>query len=386
MNSAARRLLSNLLLAAVSLVVSFLVLYHAALWGLDWLDRRRARAFQRQLEESARYRRPPDRTDFSLKGLVMPSSGRGRIYRLKPNVEGYYAHAHVRINCQGFRGPDWTTPKRPGAFRIALVGDSFAFGQSIDDEAQTLAGALEYLLNCAAADPRYEVLNFGVPGAEMPDVAAIARQDVKRRDVDAIVYLFNLSDLGMATELGETGEVAPVSPRIVRWLHRLFPALFSVRYKVLPGKVCYIRSWPEGERGRQVREWLAEIVRAARGKPVLIITDYLELLAPRRAYEAHDALARLARSLGIVVVDPYPYYKRFEQVYGAAFNPALQISPTDQHPNERRSGLMAIAALEALVNEKIVPDWRRLSRLVPFEVLRGDVAGSESRGNRPRSR
>ena len=39
----------------------------------------------------------------------------------------------VRVNAQGFRGPDFARSKGPGTRRILLLGDSFGFGVGVDE-------------------------------------------------------------------------------------------------------------------------------------------------------------------------------------------------------------------------------------------------------------
>jgi lysophospholipase L1-like esterase len=54
-------------------------------------------------------------------------------------------------------------PTDPGRFRIAVIGDSYTFGQGLEP-AERFTGVLESLLG-----PRYEVLNLGVPGHRTGD-------------------------------------------------------------------------------------------------------------------------------------------------------------------------------------------------------------------------
>jgi lysophospholipase L1-like esterase len=68
----------------------------------------------------------------------------------------------VVINSLGFRERE-VPPKSQGHYRIAVVGDSFTWGQGIaaDDRFSNLIGA--------SLGPGYEVLNFGWPGNNMPE-------------------------------------------------------------------------------------------------------------------------------------------------------------------------------------------------------------------------
>ncbi|MDD3440606.1 MAG: hypothetical protein PHU50_04060, partial [Kiritimatiellae bacterium] len=39
----------------------------------------------------------------------------------------------IRVNANGFRGPEIPMPKPPDLFRIAVLGDSIAFGRTLDE-------------------------------------------------------------------------------------------------------------------------------------------------------------------------------------------------------------------------------------------------------------
>jgi len=65
-------------------------------------------------------------------------------------------------NRLGFRERE-IPPKSPTRFRIVVVGDSFTWGQGIERE-ERYSNRLEQMLGA-----RYEVLNFGIPGDNMPE-------------------------------------------------------------------------------------------------------------------------------------------------------------------------------------------------------------------------
>jgi lysophospholipase L1-like esterase len=70
--------------------------------------------------------------------------------------------ASPSVNSLGFReGP--IGPKDPNLFRIAVIGDSFAWGQGVQEH-ERFSNLLD-----AQLGPRYEVLNFGMPGHTMPE-------------------------------------------------------------------------------------------------------------------------------------------------------------------------------------------------------------------------
>lgn len=83
-------------------------------------------------------------------GNVRDYVGRGRAWSPGPP------------NSLGFRERN-IPPKTAGRYRIAVVGDSFTWGQGIE-RSERFSDLLDELLG-----PRYEVLNFGLPGDNMPE-------------------------------------------------------------------------------------------------------------------------------------------------------------------------------------------------------------------------
>ena len=55
-------------------------------------------------------------------------------YRLKPNVSEYAFGAQVDTNSHGRRGPEWSASKSDDSYRVALIGDSLAFGFGVPFE------------------------------------------------------------------------------------------------------------------------------------------------------------------------------------------------------------------------------------------------------------
>ena len=67
----------------------------------------------------------------------------------------------IAVNSLGFR--DREVPPKGDRFRIAVVGDSFTWGQGIE-AGERFSNLLEGFLG-----PKYEVFNFGIPGDNLPE-------------------------------------------------------------------------------------------------------------------------------------------------------------------------------------------------------------------------
>ncbi len=97
------------------------------------------------------------------------------------------------VNELGYRGEARPRAKPDESTRILLVGDSSTFGQGVPDDA-TIAMLLEDELASAPRDAPVEVLNFGVEGLNVEDVAQRYRF-ASRWEHDVVLYLLNQNDL-----------------------------------------------------------------------------------------------------------------------------------------------------------------------------------------------
>jgi hypothetical protein len=105
------------------------------------------------------------------------------------------AEVLYRVNAEGFRGEETTVEKPAGVRRVAVLGDSIAFGYWVADE-DGFPRQLEAMLNPAGAKgDRVEVLNFGVPGYNLDQEIEALRTKALAFSPDLVVLAFCLNDL-----------------------------------------------------------------------------------------------------------------------------------------------------------------------------------------------
>jgi lysophospholipase L1-like esterase len=114
------------------------------------------------------------------------------LFELRP---GSVARAEVeyRVNADGLRGPETTLEKPAGVRRVAVLGDSIAFGYWVA-ERDTFPRQLEALLARAPGE-RVEVLDFGVPGYNLDQEIEVLRDRALAYSPDVVVVAFCLNDL-----------------------------------------------------------------------------------------------------------------------------------------------------------------------------------------------
>ena len=112
------------------------------------------------------------------------------LFDLRPGA-GVRAEVDYRINRFGMRNPEVAEEKPAGARRIAVLGDSIAFGYWVADE-QAFPRQLEAMLG---GPSRVEVLDFGVPGYNLEQEIETLRVKALRFAPDVVVVAFCLNDL-----------------------------------------------------------------------------------------------------------------------------------------------------------------------------------------------
>ena len=266
-------------------------------------------------------------------------------YQLKPNLTLRY-----HTNAAGWRGPLLLDgPAPPRERRIAIVGDSIAFGLGIYADRQTYAGQLETLLNEASAHGdispgiSYRVYNFGVPGYTAWDIHAVSDHLVRRYHVDWIVYVFCFNDFVTPYMVDQRGLL--VNPEqeyddgesIKQWLKRsLFVRVVVNTLRPMANRLFTLErtdrysSQPRWTAMKdELRAMVTDIQRPHVSMATVIIPlGYHITFAPGVPVLEHQEIETLFHSLGVPTVGVLDDYR--------AMNPK-QVFPfglLDGHPSQ----------------------------------------------------
>lgn len=121
------------------------------------------------------------------------SENRRLRFELRPDSV-LQVEVEYRINAEGLRGPEVELEKPEGVRRVAVLGDSIAFGYWVAEE-DTFPRQLESMLNEVRGDgPRVEVLSFGVPGYRLDQEIETLRARALPFAPDVVVVAFCLND------------------------------------------------------------------------------------------------------------------------------------------------------------------------------------------------
>jgi lysophospholipase L1-like esterase len=117
---------------------------------------------------------------------------------MKPHADMRVYGTRVRTNDLGFRDNRAAVPgKRPGEFRIVVLGDSFTFGPGVEYE-HLYTSLLQARL--ARAHPEAHVINLAVEGYNIVQYQAVLEEVGLRLEPDLVlVALFPVNDFEMDT-------------------------------------------------------------------------------------------------------------------------------------------------------------------------------------------
>lgn len=327
MASRSTELLKNLALLCVTLLLCFLALEVV----LNYLEARRpgaGKTLQEALEESERAMPDGGTHVHSVKGLIRSSEVPGLIFELKPDLEALFKGEQIRINSHGYRDVERSLEKPAGTWRIAVLGDSVAFGWGVSQE-QVFTRVMEERLNQRPDGRTYEVLNFGVPAyntaQEVIDFAARGLA----YDPDVVLLIVVNNDFEISNFVDATTEEDQ--------------GLATFRF--LRGKTEHLRkAW--GGVGRAIRELekLREITEP-RGIPVLGIYFVGRVSADHGKHPRQPMDTDLARAFaenGFIYLD---YYHEMRQRMARRTDEESTdywvIKDKDSHPNNAGHEIIA---------------------------------------------
>jgi lysophospholipase L1-like esterase len=319
--------------------------------------------------------------DFAMRPSVYPDLK----YELTPGASGRVWGTDLKINSQGFRGPEPST--NPSTHRVIVLGDSIAFGNDLPLE-DTFSSQLQQRL--VSQGRNLEILNFGVGGYDtLQEVSLLEIRGLKYHP-DLVVVSYCLNDISIASanpesmqrmqpqhssllyesRLAQLISSSIETLRTKHWLkHMNEPEVFHREYQNQIDPIGDEESellelmkqspkWPSttwyGERDRvgRLRFGFRRLARISKenGFPVVIII-VPQLLDNGGAYShnaAHRIIEMEARRAGFDTIDLTDKFMRTGMGN-------LKISPGDViHPNKTGHGIIADSLL-TFIDEHLKP-------------------------------
>jgi hypothetical protein len=257
----------------------------------------------------------------------------------------------IRTNRWGMRDREYDFQPVPGTYRVALLGASTVMGWGVADD-ETFESLVERRLNDERAGQpfaRYEILNFAVPGYELPQQFATLDK-AWAFSPNAIMYAAIGRDLHGSVEF------------LARAVRSATPIPYGFLRDVL-GRAGVDASTDETTAVRRLEpyrgeivSWLyREMVRLCREHRVVpILAFFPQTYTGVWEQEAEDVLRR-AQEAGFVVLDLRGVFRGHDLV-------SLRLAEWDAHPTVKGHQIMAAGLYEAIVSRGDVIFARREAR------------------------
>ena len=146
-----------------------------------------------------------------------------------PNIKTYFGKRwwqnNVRQNSLGFREREFQLEKPAGIYRIAIIGDSFSYGQGIP-ERERLSNLIEETMRKEGHS--IEVLNFARSGTATVNHVDILQNDVLKTTPDFVLLQWLPNDMEDYEFRKQTPRAAPLLPSEV--LHPIFMKSSALYY------------------------------------------------------------------------------------------------------------------------------------------------------------
>jgi lysophospholipase L1-like esterase len=279
--------------------------------------------------------------------------------RYDSNPRGYFDEDNglvYRINRDGFRGPSYTRTKPDGAFRIIILGDSFAFGEGV-----RLEDSFSYRLRERFfREPReqyIEVLNWSVGGWSTTDEIAYLEHEGAAHDPDLVIVAYVLNDANYAggLDLWDNFRANFEARGLVRRSH--FASFVYERFMRQTYGRRYIEylvrsSLSEGELWSQSTDLLSQGARLADEMgarfAVVIFPFMFQLDDGYPLHGLHDIVRSHCEDEEIPVLDLFDAFEGRDYA-------ELWVHPSDQHPNDVGHGIAADAIAAFLIDRQLIP-------------------------------
>jgi GDSL-like lipase/acylhydrolase family protein len=242
----------------------------------------------------------------------------------------------IRHNALGFR--DREIPPKSNRYRIVVVGDSFTWGQGVE-ERDRFSNLIEQSLGA-----QYEVFNFGRPGNNMPEHLEVLAQALTVAPHFVLLQLYINDFETVAMERPQPKPLLPDAWDRTLEQSSILYDLARNQWNTIQEKIGITDSYarymernlrdPNSLNARLAYGQLAEFFERARGAKVgagSVLFPAPDALGPYgRGYPfgyLHDGVRRICAEQQVPCLDLLPFYSTI------ADPKTLWVSPFDAHPN-----------------------------------------------------
>lgn len=275
------------------------------------------------------------------------------------DFRGYFTtkwmRSQVRHNHYEYRGAEFDEVKAPGVYRIAVMGDSFTYGNGIPEDRR-----FSNLIGAALHDQPIEVLNFGFPGNNWPEHVRTLERRVLRLRPDFVLLQWGTNDIELDGDVRGRPQVPPlIADR--EWHEALYrrSALYTmlnaqwIRYQLqrdmgdtYPNYLRRLYMDPASEGARQADRLMRRFVELARSRGgevgLVLFPDAAVPLGDDYPFRfMHEQVQAICAETHVRCVDVLPKLAAVPDRF------TLWASPLDSHPSVLANRIAAAAVLDA---------------------------------------
>lgn len=262
-----------------------------------------------------------------------------------------------------FREPGFRIEEKKGAFRILVIGDSFAWGDGVYYQ-DAFPYRLENRLNEVSRGERFEVINWSRPGWNTVRQLHSLTRELQALEPDLAILTFVLNDPEPVEKTKRREMLASVerrqpSPGLSAWLFdrsRLYAMVWTRVENTRTHRElsAYYHRLFEGEHWELCRRALRRLRNHTSRWQIPLILVILPVfdspMDDRYPYLDLNSKIRMeAESLGIGVLD------LMDTFWGLDTHRLAVVPFTDAHPSEIAHRVMADAILDHVVRKRLVP-------------------------------
>jgi lysophospholipase L1-like esterase len=255
------------------------------------------------------------------------------------------------LNSLGYRDPE-IQPKSPNRYRIVVIGDSFTFGNWVE-ERDRFSNVIQGVLG-----PQYEVLNFGAPGNNMPGHLIELDQALKLSPDFVLLQLYenDFETLSMTRNRPRAYSLLPSDldtrleqPSLLyrllvdRWIQFQQAVGLEESYTHYMARHLRDPNSPDAREGFGMLQQFIERSRAAGVANGAVLFPALYGLGQKGAKYPFDYMNDRIRM--IYTTEQTPYLDLLPAFLTIRDPRSLWVSPFDAHPNAKANHLAAIAIL-----------------------------------------
>lgn len=277
------------------------------------------------------------------------------------NLSQRWSRRHVRLNPEQFRDerPLAKEPP-PGRRRVAFLGDSFTFGQGVDDVRDRFSNRIEAALE-RDRPGKFEVVNLGVQGLATPQLAKVVEHALTEQyRLDVVVYVVCLNDIDrFYADIEQLyRRMEPRKPTCLLFRDTFFLNLLYIHAQqfTIPELRMYgelLPRWYAGVEWQRMQQSLQGMHATCRDAGVelrIAIFPMVDLLGPSYPFAGiHRQITEFCQREGIRTLD-------LEPALAPHVREGLQASLFDEHPSALAHRLAADAMRESLLDDLFQAD------------------------------